>query len=247
MKLLVDIGNTRLKAALWDGRNLRPLGATVHAGAAAPIDFVDLWKDAESVDAAAVASVAAPGLEQQLRASIAARFGVEPTFVASPGAACGVRNAYAEPARLGVDRFLALVAVHAESGVASVVAGCGTALTLDAMAADGTHLGGLIAPSPALMLDALTGATARLELPRGASVSEIADNTTDAMESGAWLAATALVERFVAAVAQRLGTAPRLTLTGGGAERLAPLIAVPARIQPDLVLRGLAIYSDTAA
>ena len=49
-----------------------------------------------------------------------------------------------------------------------VLANCGTALTLDALARDGTHLGGLICASPLLMQDALTGATARLKPPRAA-------------------------------------------------------------------------------
>ena len=246
MKLLVDIGNTRLKAALWDGTALRLIGATVHAASVADFDFVDLWKDAGAVEAVIVASVAGRAIEERLRVNAAARFDCEPVFVSSPAAACGVRSAYSEPARLGIDRFLGLVALHAGTPGDHVLAGCGTALTLDALAADGTHLGGLIAPSPALMLDALTGATARLVAPRDARIVEFADNTGDAMESGAWTAAAALVERFVATVTQRLTQVPLLTLTGGGAERLGTLIAPHPRIEPDIVLRGLARYADSS-
>jgi type III pantothenate kinase len=246
MKLLIDIGNTRLKSALWDGNALRPIGAAVHAAAPAESDFSGLLESLPDVRAVFVASVAGTEIGRRLAASVAARFGMQAMFVSSPAAACGVRNAYAEPARLGVDRFLGLVALHAHARGPCVLAGCGTALTLDALAADGTHLGGLIAPSPPLMLDALTGATARLAQPRAGRVVEIADNTTDAMESGAWLAATALVERFTARAAARFGAMPALVLTGGGAERLGTLIAPAHRIEADLVLRGLAIFADAS-
>jgi type III pantothenate kinase len=133
--------------------------------------------------------------------------------------------------------------MHAVESGPCVLASCGTALTLDALAADGTHLGGLIAPSPALMRDALTGATARLATPQFARVVECADNTDDAIESGVWLAAAALLERFVARAAATFGTPPSVVLTGGGAERLGALIALPHRIDTELVLRGLALYA----
>jgi len=209
------------------------------------VDFDALWTDAGGVAAAVVASVADPALDQRLAASVRARFGVTPRFVTSPAAACGVRNAYAAPERLGVDRFLGLVALHAAHAAPAVLASCGTALTLDALAADGSHLGGLIAPSPALMLDALTGATARLTPPQSARIVEIADNTADAMQSGAWLAAAALVERFAAHAGARLGAAPALVLSGGGAAALGPLLGCAHRIEPEIVLRGLAVYADS--
>jgi type III pantothenate kinase len=241
-KLLVDIGNTRLKAALWDGA-LHALGAATHAGIADDVDFAALWNLAGAIDGVLVASVAGAAIEQRLSDNVGKRFGLQPTFLASPASLCGVRNAYAEPARLGIDRFLGLVALHAVETGPCVLAGCGTALTLDALAADGTHLGGLICASPMLMLDALTGATARLEAPRSARVVDFADNTADAIESGVWLAAAALVERFVTRTGARLGRAPSLVLTGGGAARLSALVAPAHRIEDGLVLRGLALHA----
>ena len=142
---------------------------------------------------------------------------------------------------------LGLVAAHAEVPGPVVVAGCGTALTIDALAADGEHIGGLIAPSPALMRSALTAGTARLGDLREGSVVDFAADTAAAVESGVWLAAVALVERFHARAAARWGSPPALLLTGGGADRLAALIALPHRADRDLVLRGLARYADAAS
>ena len=245
MKLLIDLGNTRLKWALWDGAVLRPGAAIAHAGGE-PVDFAALWKDIESVESVWIASVATSALGETLTRSVRERYGIEPHFVRSGAQACGVRNAYAQPERLGVDRFLGLIAAHAQAQQPTVVASCGTALTLDALAADGRHLGGLIAPSPALMQSSLRGNTARLGEAGAARVVELADNTADAVESGSWLAAVALIERFVAHTTRGFGVAPALVLGGGGARRLVDLIALPLRIDAELVLRGLALFAERA-
>ncbi len=247
MKLLIDLGNTRLKCALWDGSTLRFIGALPHVGDDIQLDFDTLWKDIGAVSEILIASVASAVVGDQVWRKAFERFGAQPVFVLSPASACGVRNAYAEPDRLGIDRFLGLVALHAVESGPCVLASCGTALTLDALATDGSHLGGLIAPSPPLMLDALTGATARLSTPQAARVVERADNTGDAIESGVWLAGTALLERFVTHATQTFGAAPSVVLTGGSAARLATLIEPTCRVDPELVLRGLAIYAASVA
>lgn len=235
MKLLVDIGNSRLKSALLDGERW-------HRFEAVPGTAVDdaLWRNIQNPDEAWIASVASAEVTQQISAHIRERFGAAVHIVRSSAEAGGVRNAYAAPERLGIDRFLSLIAVHAQGNGAAVIASCGTALTLDALHADGRHLGGLIAPSPALMQQALRAGAAQLRDIDEAPVVEIADNTDAAVASGTWLSAAALTERFLAKAAERLGTAPRLIVTGGGGERLAALLDRPHEIEPDLVLRGLA-------
>jgi len=245
MKLLIDLGNTRLKCALWNGKTLQTLGSATHAGPMDNVDFAALWNESGTVSAILVASVAGAAIEQRLAHDLRRRFGLEPVFVASSAGACGVRNAYPQPDRLGVDRFLSLIAVHAGGAGAAVLASCGTALALDAIAADGAHLGGLISASPALMIDALTGNTARLGRPQDARIVELADNTADAIESGTWLGAAALIERFVERAATLIGSRPALVLSGGGAQRLSGLITSKHRVDEEIVLRGLAVYADS--
>ena len=254
MKLLIDLGNSRLKWALWDGTQLHR-GATLthtHAGDGEPADatatevnFSALWKDVPAVNAIWVASVASTALEQTLTHSLNEHFAVPVRYARSPAAACGVRNAYSAPARLGVDRFLGLVAAHRDKAGPAVVAGCGTALALDAVGSDGRHLGGLIAPAPPLMRQALLERTARLGELAAALIADFADTTSAAVESGTWLAAVALVERFAHRTQAVFGMTPALILSGGGARRLAPLLELEHRIDPDLVLRGLAYFADS--
>jgi type III pantothenate kinase len=255
MKLLIDLGNSRLKSALWDGAQCQRGPTLSHAagadsGAAAvlptEVDFSTLWKDIPTPTAVWVASVAATALEHALTRSLGERFGVPVRYARSPAMACGVRNAYSAPARLGIDRFLGLVAAHRDTPGPAIVASCGTALTLDALGSDGHHLGGLIAPAPPLMRQALLERTARLGELAAAPIADFADTTAAAVESGTWLAAVALVERFSGRAEAVFGVRPELILTGGGAKRLGALLELPHRIDPDLVLRGLARFAEAA-
>lgn len=242
MKLLIDFGNTRLKWATASAGQLtagRPVATDAPTLADALGDaFAAL---AGRVDGVLVSSVVSDAREMELRALLEASLpGARVDFVRSPSEALGVRNAYAEPQRLGVDRFLALVALHARPR-AQVLVSVGTALTLDALAADGRHLGGLIAASPTLTRGALAAATARL-LPPSSQVHLLADSTADAVQSGAVLAAVALTERFRSGAAGPLGAWPALVLAGGGADELAPWLPDAERAD-DLVLRGLARWA----
>lgn len=246
MNLLVDLGNTRLKWALHDAHGLRS-GTPVDHSRPLAKELDAAWSGAPSVARALIASVGRPRLEAELVQAIRARFRVEPEFVATRSEAGGVRIAYAQPGKLGVDRFVALIALRAGHSGAAVLASVGTALVLDALDADGRHLGGLIAPSPALMQQALLGATARVSASDTARIVELADDTEDAVRSGCWLSAVALVERFHSQVRARLDAEVALVLAGGAAAELAPLLQVPARIEADLVLRGLAQLAGVAA
>ncbi|WP_114241312.1 type III pantothenate kinase [Dyella sp. C9] len=243
MRLLLDLGNTRLKWALRDGDRWYAQGAVSWQDDVA-LALHQAWRDVPVPHDAFGASVVNGDREALIAAVVVASFAREPHWLRTPAEACGVRNAYGEPGRLGVDRFLAMVAAHAEGLAPCVLAGAGTALTLDALDADGQHLGGLIAPGPQLMQQALLGATTRVQVERPGVVLDAADNTPDAVASGCWQAAAALIERFVARMAPSLGGAPTLVLGGGDAEALLPLLAMPARLSADSVLRGLAVWSD---
>ena len=245
MRLLLDLGNTRLKWALQaqpDGWLAR--GAVDWQGEDLAAALTSAWTGLPPPARVIAASVVDAAREAQVAAVAERLFACTPTWLRTPAHACGVRNAYAEPQRLGVDRFLAMVAAHADGHAPCVLAGVGTALTLDALAGDGQHLGGLIAPGPRLMQQSLLDATARVRPERPGEIVELADNTADAVASGCWQAAAALVERFAMRSAARLGATPALILGGGDAAPLLPLLLLPARLSQDGVLRGLAVWAN---
>lgn len=232
---LFDLGNSRFKFAPLQGARAGDVQAWAHG--------------AEAMDAAAlaalprgraayVASVAAPALTARVLETLQARF--ERVTVARSSAACaGVRIGYAEPARFGVDRFLALLGVRGEGHV--LVAGVGTALTIDLLDADGGHRGGRIAASPTTMREALHARAVQLPVD-GGDYSEFARDTADALASGCDGAAVALVERSLAQAETLLGAPVTLLLHGGGAPALLPWLP-QAQHRPPLVLDGLATWA----
>jgi len=244
MRLLLDLGNTRLKWALqaqpegWLARGAVDWREDTMAG------LQLAWSGLPRPDTVIAASVVDAVREALVAEVVGSLFARAPGWWRTPASACGVRNAYVEPQRLGVDRFLAMVAAYADGRAPCVLAGVGTALTLDALASDGRHLGGLIAPGPQLMRQSLLDATAKVRLDRPGEILELADNTADAVVSGCFQAAAALIERFATRMAARLDGAPTLILGGGDAATLMPLLSLPARLSQDSVLRGLAVWAN---
>lgn len=244
MKLLLDLGNTRLKWAAATADSWVARGA-VAWDEDVPVALAQAWRGLARPQRVLGASVVDVSREAQLERAITESFERSVEWVRTPAEACGVRNAYAEPQRLGVDRFLAMVAARAAGQAPCVLAGIGTALTLDALAADGRHLGGLIAPGPLLMQQSLLGATVRVRPEHHGVIRDIADNTADAVTSGCWQAVAALIERFAANVATQTGEAQRLLLDGGDAAVLLPLLGMPAELAADSVLRGLNVWAGS--
>ena len=242
MKLLIDLGNTRLKWSLWgDGR--RSMGGVFsHADTSLEAALSNNWTALPKPEAILVASVVKNAQEQELTRLLESHFDQAAEFVRSPANALGVRNAYAEPELLGVDRFLGMATVHKASPRAQILLSCGTALTLDALTSTGQHLGGLIAPSPTLMRKALGISTARVGEQVG-KIVEIADNTADAAWSGCVLSTVALIERFRNEVSRRLGAQVAIIGDGGGLDEWLALVPDVERGR-DLVLRGLALWSE---
>ena len=113
---------------------------------------------------------------------------VEPRWVVATAQAGGVRNGYDHPVRLGVDRWVALIGARQRvlargEATPALVIMVGTAVTVDALDADGKFLGGLILPGFGLMLRALEMGTAGLKAPTGEAV-DFPTNTSDALMSG---------------------------------------------------------------
>jgi type III pantothenate kinase len=226
---LFDFGNTRLKCA--------PLGADGAPGAVrafAPSEFEAL----PSGDVAFVASVAAEDARVQLLDALSRRFRRISIARTTPRLD-RLRIAYPNPAKLGVDRYLAMAG--ARDAWPALVVGVGTGLTIDLVDGEGHHQGGRIAPSPTLMREMLHVRATQLP-PIGGTYAEFASDTEDALVSGCEGAALALIERSLAEAARQLGATPRLLLHGGGAEPLCAHLP-SAQSRPSLVLEGLAHWA----
>lgn len=232
--LAVDAGNTRLKWGLWrpDGwwrKGWLPSGeASRLAGVVAPAHPA----------CAVVCCVAGEAVRSALAAGLE-RLGLDVLWVQAQADRYGVHNGYDEPAQLGADRYAMLVAAAQLALAPCVIVGAGTAVTVDALAGDGTFLGGLILPGPQLMRQALAGGTAGVKTLTG-RVQDFPRSTGDAVETGIWRALSGAVEDMRERLARTLGQPVEVVLTGGEATVLAPHVAGPRRVVEDLVLEGLA-------
>jgi type III pantothenate kinase len=240
---LLDLGNTRLKMAPLVKGGRGELTALVHADD----DFEVALRahfDAHDGDEAWLASVAPLETTSHLR-SVLQDLGMEVQRVHTRAEMGKLKIAYAEPSRLGVDRFLALLAASEREDGPWLLASAGSALTIDVLDAKGKHRGGLIAPMPAQMRSALATRFSQLDVPEG-NAGDFGCDTADAIASGARTAALGLFERATARAGELLGKAPTVLVGGGQAEFLLQANVPDAQPAPALVLDGLARYVKEA-
>jgi len=244
MKLLVDIGNSSVKWALARGQQLETTGRFTHRGNVFAALAEQAWDGMVAPDQVLVTNVAGAGIADTLCAWAGRRWQTSPQFIRAGRQAAGVTNAYPIPEQLGADRWAAMIAAWHAAGGAVCAVDCGSALTLDLVDPAGAHRGGLILPGVTMMQQALSANTADLHLPQDEHPAvPLATGTAAAISSGCRYAAAAAVDRIVTDMAAGTGLQPEVIITGGDAQRLAPLLRVAARHDADLVLKGIAILA----
>jgi type III pantothenate kinase len=242
--LAVDVGNTRLKWALYAA----PVpGAVMVAHGAVFLEAIDQlaegqWRDLPPPSSMLGSIVAGEGIRRRTEEQLEI-WDVEPRWVVSGTSACGVTNGYDHPTRLGVDRWVALIGARHRilaRGAARpiLVVMVGTAVTVDALDTEGNFLGGLILPGFGLMLRALEMGTAGLKAPTGEAV-EFPTNTSDALMSGGADAIAGAVERMHRKLLKRCGQEPALLMSGGAAVKLQSISDLPFETVETLIFDGL--------
>lgn len=232
--LAVDAGNSRVKWALHDGFDFVRDGWVARA----ELDALDAqWATLSTPSTILIANVAGNEVGQKLRA-LSERWLTVPRWASSMRAQAGVFNHYDDPSQLGVDRWAALIGARRSSPGPCVVVNAGTATTIDALAAQGEFLGGIIVPGFDLMHEALAGNTAQLSAQRG-QFTAFPRMTRDAITSGAIQALCGAVERMRNAMLLAGHDEPALIFSGGAGELVAHHMDRPVRIVDKLVLEGL--------
>jgi type III pantothenate kinase len=232
MDLLLDVGNTRLKWGLHDGAGWQGQGAVLLT---ALDGFADVLAGFGPIHRMLGANVAGATVGGRLGAMLAARQ-VSAAWIRPQAEGHGVVNRYMEPARLGADRWAALVGAHALHAGGALVVTSGTATTADVLDAAGVFQGGVILPGLDLMRLSLARDTAQLPYSDGRFVAA-PRRTADAIVSGCLQAQLGAIERMFRLV----GSEPDAVclLNGGAAATLAPHLECPVRVVDNLVLEGL--------
>jgi type III pantothenate kinase len=188
-------------------------------------------------------AVAGDAVKKQVEAQIDELWDVAPQWVYASADEAGLVNGYDHPTRLGADRWVAMIGAwhrHQARGSTGplVVVMVGTAVTVDALDAQGRFLGGFILPGHGIMLRALESGTAGLHVPTG-EVTEFPTNTSDALTSGGTYAIAGAVEHMVQHLRRRTGDEPVCIMTGGAGWKMAPSMSVPFELVDSLIFDGL--------
>jgi len=244
MKLLIDIGNTRVKYAFIESGRLTDSQVFNRSKTGIKASLNSHFKTIESVDAIFVSNVAGDKIAQQLLEWAEKKWKVTPTFVQSEKKRFGVTNAYADVSALGVDRWLALIAARQHARMATCIIDCGTAITVDIVTKYGLHQGGMILPGLGLMRQSLLDNTSDLnETLEESEFKTLAVNTQSAIQAGTLYTVTATLERLISDLKDQFKQRIRFIITGGDAELLLPLLPESIAHYPDIVLKGLAYYA----
>ncbi len=242
--LAIDVGNTRLKWALYQNPHAN---AAVLAQGAEFLDNIDklaegAWAALPAPDRMLGCVVAGEAVRKRVEEQMEL-WDVSAQWVVSSNAEAGISNGYDYPARLGADRWVAMIGAWHRAltqGPARplVVVMVGTAVTVDAIDGDGKFLGGLILPGHGIMLRALETGTAGLRVPTG-DVREFPTNTSDALTSGGTYAIAGAVERMVQHVRSHCGVEPKCIMTGGAGWKMAPSMSLQFELVDNLIFDGL--------
>ncbi len=242
MSLLVDMGNTRLKWAIVENGQL-VTGQTVVNEQINQQVLLTIWQHITPPQQLVIACVTA---NDKLALVMAVADALWPSIkirrINSQTQTFGIINAYTPPEKLGVDRWLALIAAKNHYHLPACIVDCGTAITVDLLDVDGHHLGGLISAGLTLMKQSLAHGTNALPFSETTYPIEAANFTEAAIYSGTLWAAVGLIEQVLVKQEGILS----VILTGGDAALIAPHLSIAPIVDAELVLRGLAIVANAS-
>lgn len=244
MKLLVDIGNSRVKWAIMNNSGLSDSQSFDRNKSGIKASLNKAWKTLTEIEAIYVANVAGEKIAEQLSEWTQKQWNLTPKFIQAEKKHFGVINAYDEPEKLGVDRWLSLISARQHARLAQCIIDCGTAITVDIVTKTGQHQGGMIIPGISIMKSSLVNNTDALTADTdNQEFKTLATNTYSAIHTGTLYAVTATIERIISDLKENFNNRIRFIITGGDAEALLPLLSDDVHHYPDIVLRGLAFYA----
>jgi type III pantothenate kinase len=251
--LAVDVGNTQTHLGVFDRNNLRHewRAATEPTRTADELallfgEFLSLAElsFSKQITGVAISSVV-PRATQELRDMTLRYFGF-PAVVVEPGVKTGLAVHMDNPREVGADRIANAVAAHALWPDHSViVVDFGTAITVDVVSADGTYLGGAIAPGVDTSATALFQSTAQLRrVELVTPPSAIGKTTVTCIQAGIMFGMAALVDGLIERVADELAGPIRTVATGGHATVVLENCRRVELYEPTLTLTGLRLIFD---
>lgn len=229
MRLLIDVGNTSLKAVLWENGQIQPCD----------INNIS-W---QQVIVVVYACVGRSELLKQLLKQ-AKTHNIDCFEATVSRELDGLHCAYQQVGNLGIDRWLALISCYTlYPNTAAIVVDAGTATTIDVLNNDGQHLGGWILPGLDLMTSSLTQNTQRVFDDANISfANELGTNTPNGLKNGALVATIGAIEQ----AKLRLNKKNSLLVFAGGYGQLLQGYFLQSIFDPMLVMKGLNYWYELA-
>jgi len=250
MILAMDVGNTNIKTALFDGKEMYKywrMSTNIHStsdeyGIRLSSMFAYEGVPTSAVEGIVVSSVV-PTVNFTIERMLQNYFGKTPLFV--PGIKTWINLRYENPRELGSDRIANAVAAYEEYGGPCIFIDFGTATTFGVVDQGGSFLGGLICPGIKLSSEALVTGTAKLprfEFVRPDAV--IGRTTLTNLQSGMYYGCVGLVKNIVRKIRQELGQEAYVVATGGMAVLIAEESKAIDKLDGLLTLKGLRLIYE---
>lgn len=247
MIIEIDVGNTRAKWRLIvrdaPVPEVQESGAIFMKGDPSG-DALNLIRSIANlcsgdIEVVRVSNVRGDPFECCLGDAIKSEWSLVPEFPKAVRECAGVVNGYEDPAKLGVDRWLAMLAAFNSARQRCCIVDCGTTITVDLISDAGLHLGGYIVPGIIMMKTILTKKSSVLQWEMQQTSDTLpGHNTAEAINHGALAMITGFIGEVITTAAAD-GRAPMLYLTGGDGLVVKQCLRQPASYQPALVLDGL--------
>ncbi len=243
MILTVDIGNSRIKYALWQADEIIARGAASYVASGCANAFEELFAALEKPERIYAVCVAGEELSQGLSKWSRQHWQLDVAFLKTEKQFDNIVHAYKDPAQHGVDRWAAVVAAQQKFPDSSLcVINAGTAIAFDLIEKGGRHLGGYILPSYVTMHRALLADVANIKSAPGVPLDgdHVPDNTKDAVNQGLHKLLQAGVREICQYAEKKMDAPMQIIISGGFAETLLAYPRMPVmQYEPDLVLQGL--------
>ena len=244
MKLLVDAGNSRIKWARLVNDDLQYSGAINYTGPEVLEKLTAAWHELEVPEQVLIANVAGNSIGEVLDIITRDLWGKSTVVASVEKEYRGLKNAYRKISQLGIDRWLALIASWVQYPAPVCLVSCGTAVTLDAIAKSGQHLGGLIIPGVFLQQEILNKYTSRINLEPGDNFKlNLGKSTDECVSNGAVRSVVSLIESVKGELTLEHGDNLSCIISGGYGGKINRLLPKQFIYEPDLVLKGLSIIS----
>ncbi len=239
MNLYIDIGNSRIKWLLGDSDsdtiNSHPFGAGDLAA-----ELSECWKNEPVPERIIAASVGKKSIMDVVNTVCDSLWSKRPEYLTVQKEFCDVIIAYDDADRLGVDRWLVLIAAFNRYRTNLCIVDCGTAVTVDVVSATGRHKGGYIIPGVGMMRHALVSDTEKISVSEEVHCDvKLGQSTEECIDNGIQLTVAAFIDRVVTSLQVQYQDNLKCILTGGGAESAMKLIATKFIYEPNLVLYGV--------